>query len=149
MTQSIHTSSFDDKSVWFITGCSTGFGRELATQLLTRGSRVVVTARHVADLKAFAGNPNALMLSLDVTDPVQIEAAVQAAKARFGQINSDGAGKDRNRPKPASTRVGFSPSFPVHGEPQVSHAEASNAGRTRQHLPSVRLRNADNNTQYP
>ena len=87
MTQSIHTSSFDDKSVWFITGCSTGFGRELATQLLTRGSRVVVTARHVADLKAFAGNPNALMLSLDVTDPVQIEAAVQAAKARFGQID--------------------------------------------------------------
>jgi len=68
---------------------------------------------------------------------------------RIGQINSDGAGKDRNRPKPASTRVGFSPSFPVHGEPQVSHAEASNAGRTRQHLPSVRLRNADNNTQYP
>ena len=34
------------KPVWFITGCSTGFGRELATQLLERGFRTVVTARN-------------------------------------------------------------------------------------------------------
>ncbi len=35
------------KSVWFITGCSTGFGRELAKQLLENDYRVVVTARDV------------------------------------------------------------------------------------------------------
>ena len=43
------------KPVWFITGCSTGFGRELATILLERGYRVVATARDpakVADLVA-------------------------------------------------------------------------------------------------
>ena len=32
--------------VWLITGCSTGFGRELVRQLLDRGQRVVATARN-------------------------------------------------------------------------------------------------------
>jgi NAD(P)-dependent dehydrogenase (short-subunit alcohol dehydrogenase family) len=31
---------------WFITGCSTGFGRDLATAALKRGHRVAVTARN-------------------------------------------------------------------------------------------------------
>ena len=30
--------------VWFITGCSTGFGRELAELVLARGWKAVVTA---------------------------------------------------------------------------------------------------------
>ena len=37
-----------EKPVWFITGCSTGFGRELAKQVLELGYRVVVTARRPA-----------------------------------------------------------------------------------------------------
>jgi len=39
--------------VWFITGCSSGFGRALATLVLERGWRAVVTARnagHIAGL---------------------------------------------------------------------------------------------------
>ena len=31
--------------VWFITGCSTGFGQELAKLVLARGWRATVTAR--------------------------------------------------------------------------------------------------------
>ena len=31
--------------VWFITGCSSGFGHELAKLVLARGLRAVVTAR--------------------------------------------------------------------------------------------------------
>ena len=45
--------SQSDTPVWFITGCSTGFGRELARLVLERGWRAVVTARNpdqVADL---------------------------------------------------------------------------------------------------
>lgn len=41
--------------VWLITGCSTGFGRALATLVLERGWRAAVTARQpkqVADLVA-------------------------------------------------------------------------------------------------
>ncbi len=75
------------KPVWFITGCSTGFGQELAKQLLQKDYRVVVTARKLADLAAFAENENALLLALDVTIQSQIDAAVKAAQARFGRID--------------------------------------------------------------
>ncbi len=75
--------------VWFITGCSTGFGRELAQQVLARGWRAVVTARNkarVADLLDGAGD-RALALDLDVTDIGQVAAAAQAAEARFGRVD--------------------------------------------------------------
>lgn len=75
--------------VWFITGCSTGFGRELAAALIDKGYRVVATARNpddVADLVA-AGGDRVLGLKLDVTDKAQAEAAVQAATERFGRID--------------------------------------------------------------
>ena len=78
-----------DTPTWFITGCSTGFGRELARAVLRRGWRAVVTARdkaRVADL-AEGQQGEALALDLDVTDAGQIAAAVEAAMARFGRIN--------------------------------------------------------------
>ncbi|HEU5174310.1 MAG TPA: oxidoreductase [Gemmatimonadaceae bacterium] len=77
------------KPVWFITGCSTGFGRELARILLERDYRVVVTARDpatVADLVA-GRETQALVQRLDVTDRAQITAAVAAAEAHFGGID--------------------------------------------------------------
>ncbi len=75
--------------VWFITGCSTGFGRELAQRIIQRGWRAIVTARdvsQVADLAGSAGD-RALALALDVTKPKQIEATVKAAKEKFGRID--------------------------------------------------------------
>jgi NAD(P)-dependent dehydrogenase (short-subunit alcohol dehydrogenase family) len=75
--------------VWFITGCSTGFGYELAKLVLARGDRAVVTARdkaRVADLVRGAED-RGLALDLDVTDAGQIAAAVTAAEARFGAID--------------------------------------------------------------
>ena len=75
--------------VWFISGCSTGFGRHLARHTLGLGDPTVVTARHpdqVADIAA--GHPDlAQVLPLDVTDPAQVEATVAAAQARFGRID--------------------------------------------------------------
>ena len=78
-----------DKPVWFITGCSTGFGRALAQHALERGYRAVVTARNpaqVADLAA-GYETRALVLGLDVVEPDQIATAVAAAEARFGSID--------------------------------------------------------------
>ena len=77
------------KPVWFITGCSTGFGRELAIILLKHGYRVVATARDKARIEDIvAGNPkNGLALALDVDKQGQIDAAVKAAEARFGRID--------------------------------------------------------------
>ena len=81
--------SLPPSPVWFITGCSTGFGRELARLVLERGGKVVVTARdkaRVADLAAGADD-RALALDLDVTDAGQVAAAVAAAHERFGRVD--------------------------------------------------------------
>jgi hypothetical protein len=65
------------KPVWFITGCSTGFGRELAKILLSGGYRAVVTARNPAEIQDFVRNypDTGLALALDVAQPEQIESA--------------------------------------------------------------------------
>ena len=76
-----------DKPVWFITGCSTGFGHEMAKQLLEHEYKVVITARNMDDLKGFSGHDNALILNLDVTNQAQIDAAIKAAEAKFGRID--------------------------------------------------------------
>ena len=75
--------------VWFITGCSSGFGRALVERVLARGWRVVATARDAAAITGLAGGTedSVLTLPLDVTRHDQVEAAVQAAIARFGRID--------------------------------------------------------------
>ena len=78
-----------DKNVWFITGCSTGFGRELARHLLENGYRVVVTARNVekvGDLVELAPD-RALAIGLDVTNKEQVINAVAKAEEHFGRID--------------------------------------------------------------
>jgi len=72
--------------VWFITGCSTGFGLELAKLVLGRGWRAVVTARDVSRVSHFTGD-NALPLALDVTDDKQVIASVAKAEQKFGRID--------------------------------------------------------------
>lgn len=75
--------------VWFVTGCSTGLGRALATAVLDRGWRAVVTARkpdQVADVVA-GREDRALALPLDVTDAAQVDAATEQALAHFGQVD--------------------------------------------------------------
>jgi NAD(P)-dependent dehydrogenase (short-subunit alcohol dehydrogenase family) len=73
--------------VWFITGCSTGFGRELANHALEGGFRTVVTARNPDDVKGLAAKGEALVLKLDVTDQSQINSAIKAAEKKFGRID--------------------------------------------------------------
>ena len=75
------------KPVWFITGCSTGFGRELAKHVLELGYRTVVTARNPADVKDLATMGEVLVLKLDVTKQSQIDAAIKAAEKKYGGID--------------------------------------------------------------
>jgi NAD(P)-dependent dehydrogenase (short-subunit alcohol dehydrogenase family) len=74
---------------WLITGCSTGFGRELARAVLGLGWNAVVTARDpVAVQDIVAGHESkALPLKLDVTDHAQISDAVRQAETRFDAID--------------------------------------------------------------
>ncbi|SEL01480.1 oxidoreductase [Parapedobacter koreensis] len=78
-----------EKPVWFITGCSTGFGRELVKQLLEQGYRVAVTARNtdkVRDLVA-GYEQQSIVLPLDVTEKQQVKEAIAQAEATFGGID--------------------------------------------------------------
>ncbi|RED61834.1 SDR family NAD(P)-dependent oxidoreductase [Cohnella lupini] len=75
--------------VWFITGTSTGFGRQFVEQLLQTDDKVVATARNIeaiADFKLVSPD-NVHIVPLDVTDKDQIQFAVQEAVNRFGRID--------------------------------------------------------------
>lgn len=79
----------DGREVWFLTGCSTGFGRQIAKEVLGRGGRAIVTAgdpQKLDDLVEGHGE-RALSLALDVTSPEQIREAVGKAEERFGRID--------------------------------------------------------------
>ena len=75
--------------VWFITGCSTGFGRYLAMEALAKGYLVVVAARNPNDVKDIVANyaNTSLVVKLDVTVPAQITSSVNEAIEKFGKID--------------------------------------------------------------
>ena len=77
-------------TVWFITGASRGFGLEITREALSRGDSVVATARDPrAVLDAIPDADDRLLaVALDVSDPAQSSAAVDAAVARFGRIDA-------------------------------------------------------------
>ncbi|HLM88043.1 MAG TPA: SDR family NAD(P)-dependent oxidoreductase [Streptosporangiaceae bacterium] len=74
---------------WFITGVSSGFGRELATQLLDRGDTVVGTVRRpdsAADL--VQKYPDTFRCELlDVTDAAAVRDVVDRSFTSLGRID--------------------------------------------------------------
>ncbi|GAA5040603.1 NAD(P)-dependent dehydrogenase (short-subunit alcohol dehydrogenase family) [Thermocatellispora tengchongensis] len=79
----------DAQKTWFVTGCSSGFGRAIAEAALAAGDRVVATARKAESLAEWAGayGGRVLPLALDVTDPARAEPAVREATEAFGPID--------------------------------------------------------------
>ncbi|MGV1761167.1 oxidoreductase [Rhizobium sp. A22-96] len=77
------------EKIWFITGCSTGLGHELAKQVLDRGDSAVLTARRPESLDELASKHpgRAITLPLNVTSGAAIEKAVSDAEAHFGRID--------------------------------------------------------------
>jgi NAD(P)-dependent dehydrogenase (short-subunit alcohol dehydrogenase family) len=75
--------------VWFITGCSTGFGKLLAKKLLAAGESVVATARNVEQLGDLLPSDPARLLTypLDVTRGEQIDHAATCALDTFGRVD--------------------------------------------------------------
>src|ERR1700689_1296726 len=78
-----------NSDVWFITGCSTGFGHELAKLVLDRGFKAVITARDPGKIQDLVKGheDRALALKLDVTNREEVEASVKQAEAKFGSID--------------------------------------------------------------
>ncbi len=77
------------RKVWLITGCSTGFGRALATEVLAKGYQVAVASRNTEDVQDIIdGYPGtAIAVKLDVTILQQVTQAVSETISRFGQID--------------------------------------------------------------
>jgi NAD(P)-dependent dehydrogenase (short-subunit alcohol dehydrogenase family) len=74
---------------WFITGVASGFGKELAKQLLARGDRVAGTVRDprgVDDLRDQYGE-RFWVAELDLVDGAAIGAVVRKAFADLGRID--------------------------------------------------------------
>lgn len=77
--------------VWFITGASSGIGRELVRQALAAGERVVALSRTTTTLTELAEDPHyrdqLLTLTVDVRDETEVRAAVSKTLERFGRID--------------------------------------------------------------
>ena len=77
-----------DKKTWIITGAGRGLGVDIAKAALAAGHNVVATGRNPDSVTdALGAAENLLVLALDVTDPQQISAAVEATVGRFGAID--------------------------------------------------------------
>jgi NAD(P)-dependent dehydrogenase (short-subunit alcohol dehydrogenase family) len=78
-----------DSKVWFITGCSKGFGRIWAEAALERGDKVAATARDESTLAPLTEKygDSVLALALDVQDHDADFAAVKAAHEKFGRLD--------------------------------------------------------------
>ncbi|KAE8351120.1 hypothetical protein BDV28DRAFT_25470 [Aspergillus coremiiformis] len=73
--------------VWFVTGCSSGVGKSLATTIHGAGHRIVATARNVASLAYLPDGPHVLKLCVDVTSREDISRSLSAAIDRFGRLD--------------------------------------------------------------
>ena len=74
---------------WLITGVSSGFGRELTSQLLDRGDRVVGTVRRLDAVAGLAArNPDTFQAELlDVTNTNAVREVVDRSFADAGRID--------------------------------------------------------------
>lgn len=73
--------------VWFITGCSSGFGQEMTLEALKRGDKVIATARNPAKIQGLK-DAGADILGFDVTANLDsIKRTVEEAHGIHGRID--------------------------------------------------------------
>lgn len=75
-------------SVWLITGCSSGFGREIAIAAAKRGDTVVATSRNTAKLNELKSAGNVIPIRLDVcASDEEVQAIVADILKTVGHID--------------------------------------------------------------
>lgn len=79
----------DHRSIWLITGASSGLGRAIAQAVLEAGDIVIATARDPATIRELVERfPDQVVAArLDVTDRTTIAQVVGEAERRFGRID--------------------------------------------------------------
>lgn len=83
-------SSFFHQKTVLITGASSGIGKALTLDLLSKGARVAICARDKQKLNQFAqavNNPNLLAIQADVSSEEDCKNFVNAAVNQFGNIH--------------------------------------------------------------
>jgi rhamnose utilization protein RhaD (predicted bifunctional aldolase and dehydrogenase)/NAD(P)-dependent dehydrogenase (short-subunit alcohol dehydrogenase family) len=73
-------------SVALVTGAASGIGRACANELIGRGSAIVALDIDPAVVDA-GGGDNWLGLTIDVTDALELDAAIRAGVERFGGVD--------------------------------------------------------------
>ena len=73
----------DRIKTWFVTGASSGVGKELCNQLIKRGYNVIAISRRKPEFEGL----NALCLSVDITKKEQVQEAVRKGIEIFGKID--------------------------------------------------------------
>jgi len=82
------TDNTSAKKVWLVTGAGRGMGVDFAQAALAAGRAVVATGRNPERVAAAVGaHDDLLTVALDITDPADAQAAVDAAIDRFGRID--------------------------------------------------------------
>lgn len=77
-----------NKKVWLITGAGRGMGVDITKAALEAGHQVVATGRNTDSVaRALGENVNLFIVKLDVTNPSDANAAVNAAIEKFGHID--------------------------------------------------------------
>ncbi len=77
------------KRVALVTGASRGIGAEIAKRLAFEGYRVVLGARSIQPIKTLAASlPEAIAVRLDVTNPHDVTAMVEAAMEQWGRVDA-------------------------------------------------------------
>ncbi|KAJ5527050.1 hypothetical protein N7513_011209 [Penicillium frequentans] len=77
----------ESNTVWFITGCSSGIGKSLASTIHAAGHKIVATARNIDTLSYLPDEANVLKLGLDVTSRDAILESLSATVAEFGRLD--------------------------------------------------------------
>ncbi len=77
------------EKIWFITGCSTGLGKELALYAADQGDKVIGTLRSEDQKSSFDRERpgHTFGVIMDVTKPEQITSAVAFALEKFSRID--------------------------------------------------------------
>src|SRR5215472_19213699 len=75
---------YEAMSTIFITGSSSGLGRATAKLFASKGWKVIASMRNPANEKELAKLPGITLMSLDITDPREIERIAQEVVASGG-----------------------------------------------------------------
>jgi NAD(P)-dependent dehydrogenase (short-subunit alcohol dehydrogenase family) len=78
-----------ENKVWLITGAGRGLGIDITKSALKAGFKVIATGRNIEKVAEAIGvsSEDLFIVKLDVTDPQEIQAAVNSAVDKFGTVD--------------------------------------------------------------